>query len=36
MQFSRIRFLKDGLDGWKARGYPVEPYKESFHLDTAG
>ena len=35
MQFSRIRFLKGGLDGWKAKGYPVEPYKESFRLDTA-
>jgi len=35
MGFSRIRFLKGGLAGWKARGYPVEPYKESFHLDTA-
>ncbi len=35
MQFSCVRFLKGGLDGWKARGYPVEPYKESFHLDTA-
>ena len=35
MQFSRVKFLKGGLDGWKAKGYPVEPYKESFHLDTA-
>jgi rhodanese-related sulfurtransferase len=35
MQFSRIKFLKGGLDGWKANGYPVEPYKQSFHLDTA-
>jgi len=33
--FSRIKFLQGGLEGWKARGYPVEPYKESFHLDTA-
>jgi rhodanese-related sulfurtransferase len=36
MQFSRVKFLKGGLDGWKAKGYPVEPYKQSFHLDTAG
>ena len=36
LQFSRVKFLKGGLDGWKARGYPVEPYKQSFHLDTAG
>ena len=35
MHFSRVRFLKGGLDGWKAKGYPVEPYKQSFHLDTA-
>jgi rhodanese-related sulfurtransferase len=34
MNFSRVKFLKGGLDGWKARGYPVEPYTESFHLDT--
>ncbi len=32
--FSRIRFLRGGLAGWKAMGYPVEPYNESFHLDT--
>jgi rhodanese-related sulfurtransferase len=35
MQFFRVRFLRGGLDGWKAKGYPVEPYRESFHLDTA-
>jgi rhodanese-related sulfurtransferase len=34
MNFSRIKFLQGGLDGWKAKGYPVEPYTESFHLDT--
>jgi rhodanese-related sulfurtransferase len=28
----RIKFLKGGLAGWKAKGYPVEPYKEVFHL----
>jgi rhodanese-related sulfurtransferase len=32
--FSRIRVLQGGLAGWKAKGYPVEPYEESFHLDT--
>ncbi|MFI5117762.1 MAG: rhodanese-like domain-containing protein [Terriglobales bacterium] len=32
--FSRIRFLQGGLAVWKAKGYPVEPYNESFHLDT--
>jgi rhodanese-related sulfurtransferase len=34
MHFSRIKFLQGGLEGWKAKGYPVEPYTESFHLDT--
>ena len=34
MHFSRVKFLKGGLDGWKAKGYPVEPYTQSFHLDT--
>jgi rhodanese-related sulfurtransferase len=35
MRFSRIKFLKGGLEGWKAKGYAVEAYKDSFHLDTA-
>ena len=30
--FLRIKFLKGGLAAWKARGYPVEPYTEVFHL----
>jgi rhodanese-related sulfurtransferase len=34
MHFLRIKFLKGGLAGWKAKGYPVERYQESFHLDT--
>jgi rhodanese-related sulfurtransferase len=34
LHFSRTKFLKGGLDGWKAKGYPVEPYTKSFHLDT--
>jgi rhodanese-related sulfurtransferase len=34
MQFSRIKFLKGGLEAWKAKGYPVEPYREVFHLYT--
>lgn len=32
LQFFRIKFLKGGLAAWKAKGYPVEPYKEVFHL----
>ena len=34
MHFLRIKFLKGGLAGWKAKGYPVERYEKSFHLDT--
>ena len=30
----RVKFLKGGLEAWKTKGYPVEPYKESFHLYT--
>ncbi|MGB0122366.1 MAG: rhodanese-like domain-containing protein [Silvibacterium sp.] len=32
--FLRVKFLKGGLAGWKAKGYPVEPYEKPFHLDT--
>jgi rhodanese-related sulfurtransferase len=35
LHFLRIKFLKGGLAAWKAKGYPVEPYNEVFHLDTA-
>ena len=35
LQFTRIKFLKGGLAGWKAKGYPVEAYTTPFHLDTA-
>ena len=34
LHFLRIKFLKGGLAGWKAMGYPVEPYQKPFHLDT--
>ena len=34
LNFSRLKILKGGLAGWKAKGYPVEPYKEAFRLDT--
>jgi rhodanese-related sulfurtransferase len=33
--FLRIKFLKGGLDGWRAKGFPVEPYQKRFHLATA-
>lgn len=35
LNFFRVKFLKGGLAGWKQKGYPVEPYRETFHLDTA-
>jgi len=34
MGFLRIKFLKGGLDGWKSKGFPVEPYTKSFHLNS--
>lgn len=34
LHIDRVKFLKGGLAAWKAAGYPVEPYQESFHLDT--
>jgi rhodanese-related sulfurtransferase len=36
MGFLRVKFLKGGLDGWKAKGYPVERYDKSFHLGSSG
>jgi rhodanese-related sulfurtransferase len=35
MGFLRVKFLKGGLEAWKASGYPVEPYEKPFHLDSA-
>jgi rhodanese-related sulfurtransferase len=34
MGFLRIKFLKGGLNGWRAKGFPVEPYTKPFHLDS--
>ena len=34
MGFLHIRFLKGGLDGWRAKGFPVEPYTKPFHLNS--
>jgi rhodanese-related sulfurtransferase len=34
-RFRRVKFLRGGLAGWKAKGYPVEPYREVFHLYSA-
>jgi rhodanese-related sulfurtransferase len=32
--FTRIKFLTGGLAAWKEKGYPVEPYRETFRLST--
>jgi rhodanese-related sulfurtransferase len=32
--FSRTKFLRGGLEAWKASGFPVERYEKAFHLDT--
>lgn len=34
MGFSQISFLRNGLDGWRAKGYPVEPFEKTFRLDS--
>ena len=34
MGFSRVKFLKGGLEGWRTRGFPVEPYRKPFHLNS--
>ena len=34
MGFLRIKFLKGGLEGWRAKGFPVEPYTKTFRLDS--
>jgi rhodanese-related sulfurtransferase len=34
LHFTKVKFLKGGLAGWKAMGYPVERYDKPFRLDT--
>lgn len=34
MGYFRIKFLKGGLDGWRTKGFPVEPYTKPFHLGS--
>lgn len=34
-QYTRIKLLHGGLAAWKARGYAVERFMDSFRLDTA-
>jgi rhodanese-related sulfurtransferase len=33
-QYTRIKLLRGGLAAWKAKGYAVEQYLDSFRLDT--
>lgn len=33
MKLLRIKLLKGGLAAWKAKGYPVEPFNQTFQLD---
>jgi rhodanese-related sulfurtransferase len=33
--FEKVKVLRGGLDAWKAKSYPVEPYQSAFKLDTA-
>ena len=35
LNFVKVKFLRGGLAAWKRKGYPVEPYRETFRLDTA-
>ncbi|HXC94840.1 MAG TPA: rhodanese-like domain-containing protein [Edaphobacter sp.] len=35
LKFTRVKILTGGLAAWKKAGYPVEPYTQAFHLDTA-
>ncbi|WP_035350449.1 rhodanese-like domain-containing protein [Edaphobacter aggregans] len=34
LQYTRIKLLHGGLAAWKAKGYAVERYMDSFRLDT--
>jgi rhodanese-related sulfurtransferase len=35
MGFSKVKFLRGGLDAWKARGFQVDCYSDSFRLNVA-
>ncbi len=34
LNFSRVKLLRGGIASWKEKGYPVEAFTDSFHLDT--
>ena len=31
---TRIKLPKGGLVGWRTNGFPVDPYKKPFHLNS--
>jgi 3-mercaptopyruvate sulfurtransferase SseA len=33
--YTRLKLLHGGLAAWKAKGYAVERYMDSFRLDSA-
>ena len=35
MGFSKVKFLRGGLDAWKAGGFQVDGYSDSFRLNIA-
>jgi len=35
LQYTRLKLLHGGLEAWKAKGYAVERYMDSFRLDSA-
>jgi rhodanese-related sulfurtransferase len=35
LKYTRLKLLRGGLQAWKAKGYPVVRYEESFRLNTA-
>ena len=34
MGFSKVKLLAGGIEAWKEKGFPVEPYDLPFHLDA--
>jgi rhodanese-related sulfurtransferase len=35
MEFLRTKFLRGGLEAWKASGFPVVPYEQAFQIYSA-
>ncbi|RXH57164.1 Rhodanese-related sulfurtransferase [Granulicella sibirica] len=34
MGFYKVKMLTGGIEAWKQKGFPVEPYNRPFHLDA--